>query len=88
MVIAKGHMEDTGEVWYGLVNRNADAAAKISSGYTPAELELFNKAVSVCISRGSFFGQVHLYIQWNPSNQEYGHLDSRTHLTVPNTYNL
>ena len=46
MEVAKAHMEDTGEVWYGLVNRNNDAAAAISSGYTPAELELFNKAVS------------------------------------------
>ena len=39
-------MEDTGEVWYGLVNRSTDAASKVGSGYSPAELELFNKAVS------------------------------------------
>jgi hypothetical protein len=49
MEIAKGHMEDTGEVWYGLVNRNCDAAAKISSGYTPAELELFDKALEMVV---------------------------------------
>lgn len=47
MELARGYMEDTGEVWYGLVNRNSDAAAKISSGYTEAELELFNKAVGI-----------------------------------------
>ena len=46
MEIAMGHMEDTGEVWYGLVNRVRDTAAKICSGYTPAELELFNRVVS------------------------------------------
>ena len=50
--LAKGYMEDTGAVWYGLVNRNSDTAAKIGSEYTPAELELFNRAVSdyVCVS--------------------------------------
>lgn len=47
MELARGYMEDTGEVWYGLVNRNSDAAAKISSGYTEAELEFFNRAVSL-----------------------------------------
>ena len=46
MEVAKGYMEDTGEVWYGLVNRVHDPAAMISSGYTPAELELFNRVVS------------------------------------------
>ena len=46
MELARGHMEDTGEVWYGLVNRSTDAASKVGSGYSPAELELFNKAVS------------------------------------------
>ena len=48
MELARGYMEDNGEVWYGLVNRNSDAAAKISSGYTAAELEFFNRAVSLC----------------------------------------
>ena len=59
MVLAKGHMEDTGEVWYGLVNRNSDAAAKISSGYAPAELELFNKAVSHAVYK---YGIIFLYM--------------------------
>ena len=44
--LARGNAEDTGEVWYALVNRTADSAAKIGSCYSPAELELFNKAVS------------------------------------------
>ena len=47
MELARGYMEDTGEVWYGLVNRNSDAAAKIGSGYTAAQLEFFNRAVSL-----------------------------------------
>lgn len=47
MEVAKAHMEDTGDVWYGLVNRNTDAAAAISSGYTLSELELFNKTVGI-----------------------------------------
>ena len=45
--LARGNAEDTGEVWYALVNRAADSAAKIGSCYSPAELELFNKAVSI-----------------------------------------
>jgi hypothetical protein len=45
--LARGTAEDTGEVWYAVVNRAADSAAKIGSCYSPAELELFNKAVSV-----------------------------------------
>ena len=43
--LARGHMEDSGEVWYGLVNRSVDSAAKLGSVYSAAELELFNKAV-------------------------------------------
>ena len=46
MELAQAHMEESGEVWYGLVNRREDAAAKLATTYSPAELSLFNKAVS------------------------------------------
>ena len=49
MELARGTMEDTGQKWYGLVNRSDDAAAKIATAYSPAELELFNKAVSLSL---------------------------------------
>ena len=46
MELARAYMEDSGQVWYGLVNRREDAAAKLATTYSPAELNLFNKAVS------------------------------------------
>ena len=49
MELARGTMEDTGQKWYGLVNRSDDPAAKIATAYSPAELELFNKAVSLSL---------------------------------------
>jgi len=49
MELTRGTMEDTGQKWYGLVNRSDDAAAKIATAYSPAELELFNKAVSLSL---------------------------------------
>ena len=47
--LARGNAEDTGEVWYAVVNRSADSAAKIGSCHSPAELELFNKTVGESI---------------------------------------
>ena len=44
--LAQARMEDSPALWCGLVNRSPDAAAKISSKFSPAELELFNKVVS------------------------------------------
>ena len=44
--LAQSRMEDSPALWCGLVNRSPDAAAKISSKFSPAELELFNKVVS------------------------------------------
>lgn len=44
--LAQARMEDTPAIWCGFVNRSSDAAAKISSKFSPAELELFNKVVS------------------------------------------
>ena len=44
--LAQARMEDSPTLWCGIVNRSPDAAAKISSKFTPAELELFNKVVS------------------------------------------
>ena len=46
MELVHSRLEDSNERWYGLVNRTADPAAKIASGYSPAELEFFNKVVS------------------------------------------
>lgn len=46
--LAQARMEDRAEVWYGVVNRSPDVAAKISSSFSPAELELFNKVVGHC----------------------------------------
>ena len=46
MELARGNLENSGETWYSVVNRSEDAAAKIAAAYSPAELELFNKAVS------------------------------------------
>jgi len=45
MHLAHSTMEDSPIQWYALVNRSQDPAAKIASGYSPAELELFNKVV-------------------------------------------
>lgn len=45
--LAQARMEDSPRVWCGFVNRSPDAAAKVSSKFSPAELELFNKVVSV-----------------------------------------
>ena len=44
--LAQARMEDSPALWCGLVNRSPDTAAKISSKFSPAELELFNKVVS------------------------------------------
>ena len=44
--LAQARMEDSPALWCGLVNQSPDAAAKISSKSSPAELELFNKVVS------------------------------------------
>ncbi len=46
MQVVHSLMEDSFEHWYGLVNRSADAGAKIATRYTLAELEFFNKVVS------------------------------------------
>ena len=50
MELAHGCMEDSGERWYALVNRSPDLAARLSCSYSAAELELFNKIVSVLVS--------------------------------------
>ena len=44
--LSQARMEDSPALWCGIVNRSPDAAAKISSKFTAAELELFNKVVS------------------------------------------
>ena len=44
--LAQARMEDSPALWCGIVNRSPDAAAQISSKFTAAELELFNKVVS------------------------------------------
>ena len=46
---AQARLEDSPAIWCGFVNRSSDAAAKISSKFSPAELELFNKVVSDCM---------------------------------------
>ena len=47
MELARGNLESSGETWYSVVNRSEDAAAKIATSYSAAELELFNKAVRI-----------------------------------------
>ena len=43
--VGGARMEDCDEVWYAIVNRLPDAAAKVGSKFSPQELELFNKLV-------------------------------------------
>ena len=47
MEIANARMEDSDVRWYGLVNRTPDNAAKFGTKYALAELEFFNKVVSI-----------------------------------------
>lgn len=46
MELANVRMESSGEKWVGVTNRAQDAASKIATTYTLAELEFFRKAVS------------------------------------------
>ena len=50
MELATVRMENSGEKWVGVVNRVQDAASKLATTYTPAELEFFRKAVGLLIS--------------------------------------
>ena len=45
--LATVRMESSGEKWVGVVNRAQDAASKLATTYTLAELEFFRKAVCV-----------------------------------------
>lgn len=49
MEVGVARMEDGPTHWYGLVNRNQDAAAKAGTSYSPAELQLFNKVVEFLV---------------------------------------
>jgi len=52
MHLAHSTMEDSPIQWYALVNHSQDPAAKIASGYSPAELELFNKVMEHLVLEG------------------------------------
>ncbi|XP_065889921.1 non-structural maintenance of chromosomes element 1 homolog [Dysidea avara] len=50
MSIVEGKEEDTGRSYYALANTSPDAAAKLASDFTPAELEFFRKVVEMLVN--------------------------------------
>lgn len=52
MELANVRMESSGEKWVGVTNRAQDAASKIATTYTLAELEFFRKATEYLVLEG------------------------------------
>eukprot|EP00731_Ephydatia_muelleri_P031845 Em0023g352a len=52
MELANVRMESSGEKWVGVANRAQDAASKIATSYTLAELEFFRKAMEYLVLEG------------------------------------
>lgn len=67
MELANVRMESSGEKWVGVANRAQDAASKIATSYTLAELEFFRKAVCDIISLSYLFNAFSKLIRWNTS---------------------